>query len=117
MLSVRIPQDRVGVLIGTHGSTKAEIEKISGLKIDVDSETGEVIIDGTSASDPEMPLKVREVVRAIGRGFSPKKAYRLFDSGVYLEIIDLKDFREEFQENENCESKIDWYQWKNKKDY
>jgi len=92
MLSVRIPQDRVGVLIGTHGSTKAEIEKISGLKIDVDSETGEVIIDGTSASDPEMPLKVREVVRAIGRGFSPKKAYRLFDSGVYLEIIDLKDF-------------------------
>ncbi len=92
MLSVRIPQDRIGVLIGTHGKTKADIEKISGTKLEIDSETGEVFIEDSEPVDPEMPLKVREVIRAIGRGFSPAKAYRLFDSGVYLEVIDLKDF-------------------------
>lgn len=92
MLSVRIPQDRIGVLIGTHGKTKADIEKISGIKLEINSETGEVFIDDSTPTDPEMPLKVREVIRAIGRGFSPVKAYRLFDSGVYLEVIDLKDF-------------------------
>ena len=37
-------------------------------------------------------LKTRDVIRAIGRGFSPQRAFRLFDTGTYLEVIDLKDF-------------------------
>lgn len=92
MISIKIPQERIGVLIGKNGSTRNEIEKISGIKLEIDSETGDVNFDDTSPKDPEMPLKVREVVRAIGRGFSPERAYRLFDNGVYLEIIDLKDY-------------------------
>ncbi|MEL9915093.1 MAG: RNA-processing protein, partial [Thermoplasmatales archaeon] len=31
-------------------------------------------------------------IRAIGRGFSPERAFRLFDPGTYLEIIDIKEF-------------------------
>ncbi len=92
MISIRIPQDRIGVLIGKNGETRNEIEKISGVKLEIDSETGDVNLDDENPKDPEMPLKVREVVRAIGRGFSPERAYRLFDAGVYLEIIDLKDY-------------------------
>lgn len=92
MISIRIPQDRIGVLIGKNGETRSEIEKISGVKLEIDSETGDVNLDDNSPKDPEMPLKVREVVRAIGRGFSPERAFRLFDTGVYLEIIDLKDY-------------------------
>ncbi len=92
MISIRIPQDRIGVLIGKGGETRDHIEKISGIRLEIDSESGDVNLDDSNQKDPEMPLKVREVVRAIGRGFSPERAYRLFDTGVYLEIIDLKDF-------------------------
>ncbi|MGC8546359.1 MAG: KH domain-containing protein [Thermoplasmata archaeon] len=92
MISIRIPQDRIGVLIGKNGETRSQIEKISGVKLEIDSETGDVNLVDNNPKDPEMPLKVREVVRAIGRGFSPERAFRLFDTGVYLEIIDLKDY-------------------------
>ena len=40
MRSIRIPQDRVGTLIGTKGSTKRMIQKISGITIDIDAEEG-----------------------------------------------------------------------------
>ena len=43
MRSIRIPQDRVGTIIGTKGETKKMIQNISGINIDVDTE-GEVII-------------------------------------------------------------------------
>ncbi|MBP5734302.1 MAG: RNA-processing protein, partial [Candidatus Methanomethylophilaceae archaeon] len=43
MRSIRIPQDRVGTLIGTKGETKKMLQNISGIKIDVDTE-GEVTI-------------------------------------------------------------------------
>jgi ribosomal RNA assembly protein len=92
MISVRIPQDRIGVLIGKKGATKEKIEKLSGISMSIDSEEGEITLDDSKVNDIEMSLKVRDVVRAIGRGFSPQRAMRLFDTGTYLEIIDLKDF-------------------------
>jgi ribosomal RNA assembly protein len=92
MFSIRIPMERVGVLIGKNGSVRAEIERISKTKITIDSTTGDVIVDDSGITDPEMSLKTRDVIRAIGRGFSPQKAFRLFDPGTYLEIIDIKEF-------------------------
>ena len=38
MRSIRVPQDRVGAIIGPKGSTKRMIQKISGIKIDIDTE-------------------------------------------------------------------------------
>lgn len=90
--SIKIPQDRVGVLIGRNGETKTEIETLSKTILTIDSEEGDIVIDDSRATDPEMPLRTRDVVRAIGRGFSPQRAFRLFDPGTYLEVIDLKDF-------------------------
>ncbi|MGC8645106.1 MAG: KH domain-containing protein [Thermoplasmata archaeon] len=92
MFSIRIPMERVGVLIGKNGSVRAEIEKISNTKITIDSGTGEVLVDDSTITDPEMSIRTRDVIRAIGRGFSPQKAFRLFDPGTYLEVIDIKDF-------------------------
>ncbi len=37
-------------------------------------------------------MKAEDVVKAIGRGFSPKRAFRLFEEDVIMEIIDLKDY-------------------------
>jgi ribosomal RNA assembly protein len=92
MFSIRIPQERIGVLIGKNGEVKSEIERRSSTTLTIDSEGGDVLIDESNVKDPEMLLRARDVIRAIGRGFSPQRAFRLFDPGTYLEVIDLKDF-------------------------
>ncbi len=92
MLYARIPQDRVGVLIGPEGDTKKRLEKRTGTHVEVDSASGEVSIDEAGASDPVMALKTRDVVQAIGRGFSAERAFRLLEEDVFLEVLDIKDF-------------------------
>lgn len=87
---VRIPKERIGVLIGRNGETKRRIEELTKTKIEVDSETGEVrIIPQTD--DPLMLWKARDIVRAIGRGFSPDRALELIKDDYMLDIIDLRD--------------------------
>ncbi|NJD99626.1 RNA-processing protein [Thermococcus sp. LS1] len=89
---VRIPKDRVAVLIGKKGRTKKEIERRTKTRIEVDSETGEVFITATKETDDPLAVwKARDVVTAIGRGFSPERAFRLFNEGEVLEVINLTD--------------------------
>ena len=92
MRSIRIPQDRVGTLIGTKGETKKMIQRISGIRIEVDTEGEVLIYDEAETADPLMALKIIDVIKAIGRGFSPERATRLFDDDEYLEVVDLKEF-------------------------
>ena len=92
MLYARLPQDRLGVLIGPEGGTKKRLERQTGTRLEVDSETGDVTIDESGAQDPVLALKARDVVQAIGRGFSEVRAFRLLEDDVYLEILDIKDF-------------------------
>jgi ribosomal RNA assembly protein len=91
MKAVRIPQDRVGVLIGKEGETKAFIERRAKVRLMIDKE-GEVTIDEANIEDPLMQIKIVDIVRAIGRGFSPQHAFRLFDDDEYLELIDIHDY-------------------------
>lgn len=92
MLYARLPQDRVGVLIGPEGGTKKRLEERTGTRIEVDSATGEVTIDEAGAKDPVLALKARDIVQAIGRGFSEDRASRLLEDDIYLEVLDIKDF-------------------------
>lgn len=93
MRTIRIPQDRVGAIIGANGETKKMIQNISGINFDVDTEEGEIsVYDDVETADPLMALKIMDVIKAIGRGFSPERAFRLFDDDEYLEIVDLKEF-------------------------
>ena len=90
-LRVRIPLDRVGVLIGPKGSVKARIEVECKVELNVDSHTGEVEIFATpEMDDPSLLLKAQSIVLAIGRGFSPEKAFKLLDDEYMLEILDLR---------------------------
>jgi len=92
---VRIPKDRIGVLIGDKGCIKKEIEKRANVEIKLDSETGEVTIEKRGElEDPLLPWIARDVVKAIGRGFSPERAFKLFEPGELLRIIDLTEFGE-----------------------
>ncbi|ASJ09313.1 RNA-processing protein [Thermococcus siculi] len=89
---LRIPKERVAVVIGKKGQTKREIERRTKTKIEIDSETGEVFITSTrETEDPLAVWKARDVVMAIGRGFSPERAFRLFNEGETLEVVNLTD--------------------------
>jgi len=91
-LLAKIPKERIGVLIGTNGSVKKHIEKTLGVKLEIDSETGDVVITPRkNLNDPSLLFKAKDVVMAIGRGFSPERAFRLLESeDSVLEIIDLR---------------------------
>jgi ribosomal RNA assembly protein len=93
MITIRIPQDRIGVVIGPQGATRKILTERSGLPITVDSELNEVSFDDKVAgADPLMVLKMRDVIRALGRGFSPEHAMRLFSDDAYFELLDIHDY-------------------------
>lgn len=90
---VRIPKDRIGALIGPEGRIKERIEKQLSIEMSIDSETGDVTLTlAPNAEDPSVLFRAKEVVTAIGRGFSPERAFRLIqDEDALLEIIDLRE--------------------------
>jgi len=83
---LKVPKDRIGVIIGVGGSTKAHIEEKGHVKLDVDSTEGTITIESDSLSI----LSATEVINAVARGFSPEKAFRIFeDEQITLDVIDL----------------------------
>lgn len=92
MKYIKIPRDRVGVLIGRSGETKKDLEEKSGIKIDIDSKNGEVTFNENSSADPLMILKVENIINAISRGFSPEKAFLLFSDEADFFVFNLRDY-------------------------
>jgi len=90
---VKIPLDRIGALVGPDGQVKASIEKKLSVELQIDSQTGDIEITLTpTAQDPTAIFRAKEVVTAIGRGFSPEHAFRLLeDDETVLEVIDLRE--------------------------
>ncbi|MEX2707081.1 MAG: KH domain-containing protein [Candidatus Freyrarchaeum guaymaensis] len=90
---VRIPKERVAVLIGPGGEVKAKVERETKTRLEIDSKDGSVLILPTEETDDPLAVwKARDIVRAIGRGFSPKRAFRLLNEDELLEIVDLTLF-------------------------
>lgn len=90
---LKIPKERVAVLIGTKGTTKGLIEKTTKTHLKIDSEAGSVSISPTEENeDPLSVWKARYMVKAIGRGFNPEIALKLTDDEIMLDIINLPDY-------------------------
>ena len=100
MQYVRIPEDRVAVLIGEGGSTKRELEKRTGCRISLAE--GEVSVEG----EPLNEWVGKDVVHAIGRGFSPEKAMHLLKEGNVFDMVDLKDYAESPASRERLRGRI-----------
>jgi ribosomal RNA assembly protein len=79
---VKIPEERLAVIIGTRGKTRKLVEKKTNTKITV---TDEVEISGESLD----VMVAENIVKAIGRGFSPENSIELLDEENTLLIIDL----------------------------
>jgi len=89
---IKIPKERVGALIGPDGTTKKSIEEKLSVELEIDSETGDVnAVMGENVADPSMLFTAKDVVTAVGRGFSPEHAFRLIrDEEAVLDILDLR---------------------------
>ena len=87
---LKIPQNRVGALIGSNGKVKKSIENATGTMLDIDSDDGTVYI--TPREDMEDPLGVwnaNHIVKAVARGFNPEIALKLVSDDIYLEVLSL----------------------------
>lgn len=85
---LKIPKERIAVLIGTKGETKRSIEKETKTKIEIDSDEGDVSVSG---EDALTLFTAREIVNAIGRGFNPEIALKLINSDYVFELISLTE--------------------------
>jgi len=77
-----IPEERKAILIGRDGATRKVIERKTKTKIRIGDS---IRIDGDSFN----VLKARDIITAVGRGFSPKRAMMLLENGYTLEIITM----------------------------
>ncbi|RLG52706.1 MAG: RNA-processing protein [Thermoproteota archaeon] len=90
---LRIPIDRVGALVGASGWAKRLIEKTLGVKLKIDSNTGDVKITCEDESSAAVAMwKAKRVIEAIGLGFNPKKALLLAGDEYTLSVIDLSEY-------------------------
>ncbi len=89
---LKIPKERVGVLIGPEGETKKHLEKALSIELQIDSEAGDITITPAKGSnDPSLLFRAKDVISALGRGFSPEHAFRLVrNEDAILDTIDLR---------------------------
>ncbi|MBD3387718.1 MAG: RNA-processing protein [Candidatus Altiarchaeales archaeon] len=86
MQYVKIPEDRIAVLIGPKGATKRKLEKRCKCRIEVVD--GDVSVEG----DPLDEWVGKDIVQAIGRGFTPEKALQLLNDGHMIDFVDIEDY-------------------------
>jgi len=89
----KIPGDRVGALIGPKGKTKKRLEATFQVDLTIDGDTGNVDIKlKPEHQDVSVLFTVRNIVQAIGRGFSPDNAFTLRNEEFDLIVIDIEEY-------------------------
>lgn len=86
---IKIPKDRIAVLIGKKGAVKRKIQRLTHTKLVVDSKEGDVTVE---SEDSFAAYSTKLIVKAIGRGFNPDIALLLTDEDYSLEILDITEF-------------------------
>ncbi len=89
--TIRVPAERVGVIVGHKGRVKRRIEKLTNTILTIDSSGVVTITNPLDTEDPVLAWKARDIVKAIARGFSPKNALTLIDEDARLIVISLRE--------------------------
>ncbi len=100
---LKIPKDRVAVLIGKKGEFKRQLEHATKTKITIDSDEGDVHIRG---KDPLLLYSCREVIRAIGRGFNPEIAMLLLKQDYGMELVNIQDYSRSANDLERLRGRV-----------
>ncbi len=88
---LKIPKARIAVLIGSRGKTKKAIEKKTSCRIEIDSDEGEIEITAKPQNAASFYIALN-MIKAIGRGFSPERAFLLMEHNNGLEIVSITDW-------------------------
>ncbi len=89
---VKVPPDRLGVIIGEKGSVKRMIMDKLGVRLTIDTENSMVVVEPEVEGVPPINvMKAGEIVKAIALGFPPEKAMRLAEEDQILVVVDLKN--------------------------
>ena len=91
---VKVPKNRLAVLIGTKGEIKRRIEKQTSTTIIINSKEGDVKVTG---EDPLSLYCTKDIIKAIARGFNPDVALLLLKQDYCFDIISLHDFEKNSQ--------------------
>ena len=86
---LKVPKNRVAVVIGKEGSVKKDIEESTKTKLNIDSKEGDVFVSGEDALGL---YTAREIIKAIGRGFNPELAKLLLKPDYVFEAVDLSEY-------------------------
>jgi ribosomal RNA assembly protein len=86
---LKIPKERVAVLIGKSGQTKKEIEEATKTSLEIDSAEGDIFI---KAKDGLCIYTAKEIITAIGRGFNPEVALLLLKFDYLFEVINITEY-------------------------
>lgn len=85
---IRIPAERIGVLVGKEGATRKMLEEKLKVKLEIDKDDCAISLHGESVDE----YFGKDVVKAIGRGFEPNVALKLLKEDYCLRILSLNDF-------------------------
>ena len=102
-IELKIPTERIAVLIGRKGEAKTELEELTECRINIDSKEGDVTLSG---EDSVKLFYLQEVVKAVGRGFNPEIARLLLKQDYVLEIIPVTDYFEKKNHIERVKGRI-----------
>jgi len=100
MKEVRIPEERVGVVIGEGGETKEDIQDITNCDLEIEDNL--VRIEGEALDE----MSAQKVIKAIGRGFNPDKAIKIVERDATLHIIDIKNYHQNKSRQEQLKGRI-----------
>ena len=86
---IRIPRERIAVLIGEKGSFKRLLQEKLNMNLNIDSKEGVVEI---TSEDGFNNFLAKNIIQVIGRGLTPEEATCLLNDEYLAEIINIKDF-------------------------
>jgi ribosomal RNA assembly protein len=93
---IKIPKNRVAVLIGKKGFVKRNIQRLTNTRLIIDSKEGDVTIE---SEDSFAAYNTQSIIRAIGRGFNPNIALMLINEDYSLEVLDITEFTGKSERN------------------
>jgi ribosomal RNA assembly protein len=97
---VKIPEKRVGVLIGEGGETKEEFEDLTDCDLTVEDNVARIEGEALDEMDGE------RIVKAIGRGFNPDKAFNIIEKDVTFNQIDVNQFANSENDKERLKGRV-----------
>jgi ribosomal RNA assembly protein len=95
MEQLKIPKDRIACLIGKKGTSRREIEKKTNTKLKINSEEGDVLIEGEAVDC----YTCKKIIKAIARGFNPKLALLLLDDNHTFELLNIEEYTKKGKNN------------------